>query len=107
MKRAQDNPLPMVQHGASMMMQAGTGANNMMIPEGYMLIPQGPAWPQPTVSAQFSTNYGKHHAKNQRRKARREQNAMHGANINVKPPVVQAPTPPQLSRSAVQELNRS
>ena len=94
MKKAQDNLLPMVQQGASMMMQAGTGANNMMIPEGFMLIPQGPAWPQSTVSAQLSTNYGKHHAKNQRRKARREQNAMHGANINVKPPVVQAPTPP-------------
>ena len=76
MKKAQDNSLPMVQQGASMMMHAGTGANNVMIPEGYMLIPQGPAWPQPTVSAQLNTNYGKHHAKNQRRKARREQNAM-------------------------------
>ena len=90
MKKAQDNLLPMVRQGASMMMHAGTGASNMVIPEGYMLIPQGPAWPQPTASAQASTNYGKNHGRNQRQKARHKQNATNGANINVRPPVVQA-----------------
>ena len=73
-----------------MKMHAGTGASNMVIPEGYMLIPQGPAWPQPTASAQASTNYGKNHGRNQRQKARHKQNATNGANINVRPPVVQA-----------------
>ena len=90
MKKAQDNSLPMVQQGASMMLHAGTGASNMMIPDRYMLIPQGSAWPQPNASAQLSTNHGKHHGRNQRRKDRREQIATNRSIINERPPVVQA-----------------
>ena len=106
MKKAQDNSIPMVQQGANLMMHAGTGAGNMIIPEGYMLIPHGSAWPQPISSAQLNTNYGKNHGRNQRRKARREQVATNGANINVNQPVVQALAPPsaQLVNSPRAEL---
>ena len=90
MKKAQDNSLPMVQQGASMMLHAGTGASNMMIPDKYMLIPQRSAWPQPNASAQLSTNHGKHHGRNQRRKDRHEQIATNRSIINERPPVVQA-----------------